>query len=165
MAVDAVQTNNRTNQASYIKSATVGALSGFALKHILPLTKEEKDAQLSLKLDTEKKAREAKLAEIKVIEKNKANIEGADVFIKNLQEPGGINAWKVKALEEPKKSQVLALVSRVNDKAREVKAEGRKIVTAIKKYLRPTKTFVAAGAGVALAVAFVYNVLGKMQEE
>jgi len=42
MVVSPVQ-NNNNNKVSYVKSAAIGALAGYSLKYLLPITSQEKD--------------------------------------------------------------------------------------------------------------------------
>lgn len=158
MAVNAVQRNEyRSNQASYTKAAGIGALSGYALKYVLPLTQQEKDEMNSDKVDFK---RFAKMNAIEGITKDD-KVLGRDEFL-GLCTNKKLTAGEINALGEPKRTQVFNIIKTINEKAR-VYAESAFV--AIKKHLRPAKTFIAVGAAVALSTAFVYNVLGKMSEK
>lgn len=164
MAVDAVQKNEyKTQRASYVKAGVYGAVGGYALKGILPLNQEEKDDKfvrdfVNGALGAQKSKRIDNIRNLK--EKTAAQ----DEFIK-LVDNKPISASKVKGYQEPLKSQILEVIAGVNDAARELKSFSQKAIVALTKLLRPSKTFMAAGAGIAIATAFVYNVLGKISED
>jgi hypothetical protein len=48
MAITPVQNNK--NEPSYVKSMAIGALAGYSLKYLLPLTSQEKDDTFKSKL-------------------------------------------------------------------------------------------------------------------
>lgn len=159
MAVNAVQRNEyRSNQASYTKAAGIGALSGLALKYVLPLTQQEKDKSYSDRLDFK---RSVKDREIRALRNANPPIPGGDQFLK-LYDAHELTAGKVKALGEPGTSQTTGILKGINTAARKFANDA---FTAIRKYFRPAGTFIAVGAAVALSTAFVYNVLGKMSEK
>lgn len=170
MAVEAIQLNKHdSNQAhaSYLKAGALGALTGYSLKYILPVSKVEKELKNDeFFVELKKTVKEARLKEIEAIRNSKTKTEATDVFI-SMVDKKEIKASKLKELKEPIAIEVKKLIIRVNDKARAVKAVGNEIFTAMTKHIRPTKTFVAAGVGVACAGALVYNLLArtKVSEE
>lgn len=163
MAVRAIQTNEyKSHQASYTTAAAIGALGGYALKYISPLTKEERDEKSSSGVINSVK-KNAKSSEIDAYKNIKDKTPAVDHFVK-MSESGQIKAKKIKALGEPLSSQVLEIISNINAKARKMADVASKILNTTIKEARPTKTFMGIGAAVALSTAFVYNVLGKISE-
>lgn len=154
MAVEAVQSNQqKSHQASYIKSAVAGGLGGYALKYVLPLTPQEKDEKFFNDINGVKEILKTK--EINEIRKSPLRTDAQDEFVKL------IDNNEIKFSKFSGKTGLIEFLSHFNMRAREA---AKKIVTTYNKDIRPANSFIAIGAGFALATAFVYNVLGKMQE-
>jgi len=165
MTVNAIQKNEYTSQKmSYLKSALIGGLSGYALKYALPITQHEKDERYSFYLEQLKnQVRESKLKTIEAIRNSQPKTLETDNFIR-LVDKKEVKISKIKALESPLSSQVGEIVNLVNDKGREVRAYGKETLKALTKHIRPTKTFVATGAGIAITTAFIYNTIVKLAD-
>ena len=166
MTVNAVQKNeNKSHSASYIKSATIGGLGGYALKYILPVMPQEKEEHFdSFLTDLKKQVRESKLKAIDDIRNSPDKTLAADSFIR-LVDKNELKASKIKELKGPLSFDVMDIVTQINDKGREVKACGKETFTALTKHVRSSSTFVTTGIGVAFVAAFVYNAFGKFSEK
>jgi len=165
MTVNAIQKNEyKSQKMSYLKSAAIGGLSGYALKYALPIMKHEKDDRYNSYLDELKnKVKESKLNAVEAIRNSQNKTLATDSFI-SLFDKNEVKMSKIKALESPLSSQVLGIVTQINDAGREVKACGKETLKALTKHIRPTKTFVAVSAGIAVTTAFIYNTIGKLSE-
>lgn len=167
MAVSAIQkdTNNNSHKnMSYVKSAAAGALIGYSLKWALPITPQEKDERFNAELDAI--SAKAKAAEAKEFE-NIRNIEpktlATDTFIK-LYDSNKLNDSDIKSLTEPLSTQVMDLKNRVNDKTKMIKQVGEKTLNSFTKSIRPAGSFIVTGLGIAVGIAFVHNVLSRINE-
>jgi hypothetical protein len=166
MTVNAINTNdNKRKNASYLKAITIGGASGYVLKHILPITPQEKDERYSLFLhDLKRQTRDAKLKEIGAIRNSQTRTLAEDAFI-SLIDKKEITVSKVREIPEPTASSVLKIIAQVNEHGRIAKETAKEVFTAVTKHIRPTTTFLGMGAGVAVATAFVYNTLGRFSEK
>lgn len=165
MAVSAVQKNqNKPHKINYAGAAVVGAIGGYSLKYLSPLTAQEKNDDY-YKYRLNKIKSEAKLAkEAKLIEiRNAKDCPDVDQFIK-MYDNQQLKASKIKALKEPLSYQVLNLVRMVNNEARETIIQGKKDLKASIKDIRPTKTFVLLGMGISLLTALACNVSREMSK-
>ena len=166
MSVNAINTNdNKRSDVSYLKALAIGGLGGYALKHILPITQHEKDGRYRLYLDNIKKqVTETKLKEIEAIRNYGNKTLAEDTFI-NMVDKNEINLPKLRAIQEPTASGVLKIITEVNNKGRIAKESAKEVFTIVTKHIRPTKSFFAMGAGVAVATAFVHNTLGRFSDK
>lgn len=165
MVVNAIQTNEyKPKQASYIGAVGIGALSGYALKNALPITKQEKDELYWSYINvSQAKAKLFKVREIEAIKASAKKTSAEDNFIKFIEEADAQKRSSVyKSLKGNAKTEFFKVVSRVNEVAREVKAGGKEVATAVVKDIRPTGTFIASGAVFALAGTLVYNVIQRV---
>lgn len=161
MAVSAIQKNN---QASYTKAALLGGVGGYALKYVLPVNQVEKDAQFSMFIDgVRKEATQAKIREIDMIRNTAPKTLAQDTFI-SMFDKQELTPSKINGLKEPLPGQIRAIITQINDKAREVKAFGQELFSAVAKQVRPASKYIAGGVAIGAATAFVYNVLGKMNK-
>lgn len=161
------KTEYKPKTVSYFNALAIGALSGYALKYLCPVTKHEKEGGYKPSIsDIQKQAREAKLAEIETIRKADKKAAGADVFLKLVDEKDFATRKKTfSELEKPVKEQVLGFMRQVNKKSREVNKTCRELSqefsTAWLKHIRPTGAFVLTGVGVALIGSLIYNVIQR----
>lgn len=162
MAVSAIQ--NNSNQASYTKMALLGGVGGYALKYILPVGPVQKDAEFSAYIDTvRKEASQAKIREIDMIRNAEPRTLAQDAFVSMLDKKE-LTPDKIRNLGDPLPGEVRSIITKVNDKAREVKAFGQELFSKVAKQIRPAQRYIAGGVAIGLASAFVYNVLGKMNK-
>lgn len=168
MEVRVVQTNEyKPKPASYLGGVAIGAMGGYALKYIYPITAQEKDSRFKpFVRDLNKGAREFKHKEIEAIRNAKKKAPGTDVFLKIVDDKSLKNKISaVKKLKGPVKEQVMALLNQVNYKAAEVKANGRELVAAMTKHIRPTSGFILAGAGIGFVGTLIYNLSQRSNAE
>lgn len=165
MAVIPVQKNEtKSPSVSYIKSAVIGGLTGYTLKYVLPITKEEKDDFYKSFLEKmHKEVTEAKAKEIEAIRNTKSRTLAEDAFI-SIVDKHGVKTSEIKRLKEPLAFDVMKIVSKINEKGKEVKTYEKEVFKAITKRIRPTRTFVGIGVTAALATAFARNVVKKLSE-
>lgn len=157
MALRAVQNDNNA-QMSYIKSSATGALVGYSLKYILPITPQEKDEIYNSFLsEREARVKKAKSAEIEEIRKSVKHSDTADNFI-SLYDAKKLTFSKTQKLKKSLNEGLYELVKRVNDAGRAEKIKLRKDLTAITKSIRPTGTFVILGILAGLIIAFIKNI-------
>lgn len=158
MAVDAVQKDNTPKKMSYLNSLIFGGTLGYAAKWAIPITKSEKDKPYKDEISQiRKKSRQARLDEIKAIEKNASEIPGADEFIR-LNKENKLYSYEIKKLKAPLNEKLMALLNRINNAASSVKTQGRRNLELNTKDIRPTGAFVAIGMGAALGLALIRNV-------
>ena len=165
MEVSALQTKEyKQRPASYLSAGAIGALSGYSLKYILPIRKQERDDRFRfLIVDMQNKARVDRLAEIEAIRKAEKQAPSADVFLKMVDD-NQLKESTIKNLDVDVQKQVMLLLAQVNDKARAAREVGRLMVNATIKDIRPTGAFVAAGAGVAIIGALVHNIIQRVSK-
>ena len=168
MVVSAVQkTDNRSHHASYIKSAVYGGVGGYALKWALPVSQSEKDVQDSYFLDEARKQESAKFAKSNYMDSirlSETKTPAQQEFFA-LYDSGKLNSATIRGYKEPLNTQIKDFVKTVNKIGREAKQLADDVVTLIVKNIRPKKAYIAAGAGFAVAAAFVCNVLNKMSDK
>lgn len=165
MVVNAIQTNEyQPKQASYLGAVGIGALSGYALKNALPITKQEKDDLYWSYIEASRiKAKLFKDQEIEAIKAFAKKNSAEDKFIKFIEETDAESKSTIfKSLKGNTKTEFFKLVSHVNEVARDVKYEGKKVAAAVAKDIRPAGTFIASGAVFALAGTLVYNVIQRV---
>lgn len=165
MAVNAIQKKEyNSHKASYVKAAAAGAVGGYVLKTLLPLNQSEKDDKYVRDYFESSAKRAVKGHEIKVIRNTEKKTE-AQIEALKLVDSKDVKISKIKALKEPTKTQVVEIIKGIQEAARGAKSIGKKAFVAFTKSIRPTGTFMATGAGLAVATAFVYNVLQKISED
>ena len=166
MTVNAIKTNeSKPKHASYLKAAALGGLCGYTLKHALPVTPQEKDEYFDKFLeDLKKQTNETKQKEINAIRNSQNRTLAEDKFI-SLVDKNEVKMSKIKEIQEPLASQVMDIITKINDKGRATIASSKEVYKAVTKYIRPANTFIALGAGIALAGAFLYNTLKRFSEK
>lgn len=165
MAVNAVQKNNTNSTMSYPKSLAVGAITGFALKWALPLTRQERDSNYNLELSKVKaEAKSAKEKELGAILNAKPKTKATDTFVK-LHKANKLTTKEFDKLPETLRAQVITLKARPSYKLKEAYKSGLNKIILGTKDIRPTGIFIATGAAVALAFAFTHNVIKGMSAE
>lgn len=161
MAVSAIQNNNnnrRYKSKSYLGSAALGAMTGFSLKWLLPLTPQEKDEIYSAKLD--KLKHDSKLEAIKTVSKSKdAGVDTFNSYIKSKK------PYSVFNMEKPEKNIIIKFLKSVNKNARALFEEGSDLIVLGIKKIRPAKVFILTGIAIGLASAFVGNVINRMSSQ
>lgn len=166
MALRAVQKNkDDSGTLSYTKSAAVGALIGYSLKHILPVTPQEKDEKFNASLNAIRvKAKEAELAEVKKIRNLRRQSEAADTFIR-MYDAKTLNPTDFDKIKKTLVNDVRHFFTRINEEAQEIsEIEIKNLKKSVKK-LRPTSVFVVMGFVTGLLIALVNNVLTRITRE
>lgn len=160
MAITAIQnnSNNNSSRMGYMSSAILGALSGYSLKWLLPLTTQEKDQNYRDELvQVSHNAALARVNEIETIRREASKIQGADEFIR-MYDNNKLTSFDIKKIDEPLSGKLTALLSRINNAAHKIKTEEREnLIFRIKK-IRPALTFISIGMGIALGIALVHNI-------
>jgi hypothetical protein len=162
MVVEAIRSNDNPKRISYIDSAIIGALGGYALKWVIPVTSQEKDtAYKTALLNIEKEAKKAAFAEIEKIRQTKP--DGFDVFErvynKQVYESG------IEKLPKHLMDKVMPLIARVNEKAETTKVVGKHILTTFTKSIRPSKAFLEIGVGLTIGAALIHNILNEIAQD
>lgn len=167
MTVRAIGQDDRSsNLNTIIKSTAIGTASGYAMKWLWPVTKQEDtfSRREILKFNW-KTANRKKVDEIKIQgEKTKAQIafvrmieqNAKDAFSeKSIQDKiralGGENSADAKEFK-----RLIRTVNESANKAAKLDIIGRKIAL---KYVRPAVPFLVAGAGVGFFAGFAHNVM------
>lgn len=158
MSVNVVRRNDESH-TSYLKSAALGALTGYALKYMLPLTPQEKDDTYvnSLK-ELKDKAKNIRLAEIEAIRKKEHKSEAEEVFLK-IYDAKKLKNLGDQNLSEHLLSKVIEIRAKVNNDALRALNHGKKTLEALTKSIRPTSVFVLIGAAIGILAAFGNNIL------
>lgn len=166
MALDAVQKNkNNSGQMSYIKATAIGALTGYSLKYILPISPQEKDENFKTALKNNRlKAKKAKLAAIENIKNSKNQSAINDTFIR-MYDKKQLKPSLINKLENHLRGGILEIIKTVNEIAKFEKLNGKKDLIAITKSIRPTGTFIAIGFIFGFVVALINNISNKVSAE
>lgn len=163
MSVDAVKENYKsyTPRTSYLGAIGIGAIGGYALKWILPITPQEKDELYKTGISQARKVYwRTRNDEIEAIKKSKKKPEGADEFIK-MYEKHKLTYAEIKKLNSPK---VQDLFNRINDYAMAAKSESRRKLIINIKGIRPAFTFTLIGAAIGFMVAIINNISANSRE-
>lgn len=162
MALDAVQKNQTPpSSVSYIKAASIGALSGYALKYILPITYQERDENYNEALNKNQlEAETQKAAAIEEIRKSKRS-ELTDTFIR-MNDTDALTQENINKLKSPLRDGLLDIVKKLDGNYKESLAVGKKNLDAVTKSIRPTAIFVGVGLVVGFLSAVVRNILRRI---
>lgn len=163
MAVDAVQKNpNSPSQVSYVKATAIGALSGYALKYLIPVTYSERDENYNDTLNAHKQDADAKkAATIEQIRKSKAKTELADTFIR-LHDSNRLTEDNIKELKTPLKDDLMDLLRKLDESWSENFKTGKKNLDAVTKSIRPTHIFIATGLVIGFLSALGTNIIRRI---
>jgi hypothetical protein len=133
MALDALQKNpNPPNQVSYIKASAIGALSGYALKYLIPVTSVEKDDAYNAALK------------------------------QNRLSATGQQAVAIRNLKSQLKKDTFDGVKHSEEQAKETITIGKKYLDATTKSIRPTHVFVGVGLLIGFLSALTTNILRRI---
>lgn len=159
MSVNAVRSSDEPQHTSYLKSSALGALTGYALKYILPLTPQEKDDTYMRRLDEIKnKARNLRLKKIAILRAKEPKNEAEEVFLK-LHDSKKLKNLGEQNLPEHLLSKVIELRAKINNSAQRALDHGSRSLEAVTKSIRPTGIFVFVGAAVGILMAFGNNAI------
>lgn len=159
MTVNAVRSSEDPHHTSYLKSFTLGALTGYALKYVLPLTPQEKDDAYMRRLDAIKNnARNIRLKKIEILRAKESKDKAEELFLK-LNDAGKLKNLGEQNLPEHLLSKVIEIRAKINNSALLVLDKGRRSLVALTKSIRPTGTFILTGAAVGLLIAFGNNII------
>lgn len=167
MAVNAIQKNkDNPPRMGYIKSIVAGSVAGYALKYVLPVASREKTDQSykeslrQIRMETKRN----KINSINEIRNSKTKTQSEDLFIK-MYDNKEINAAKMKSLQDPQKTDIKNIISKINASSKELFKQRQKTINAVTKDIRPTAPFIITGITVALLTAFAYNVINQIAHE
>lgn len=164
MALDAVQ-KNKSNSMSYIKATAIGALTGYSLKYILPISPQEKDENFKASLKCSRhKAQKAKLAAIENIKNSKNKSAINDTFIR-MYDKKQLKPSLINKLENHLRGEIVETIKKVNEVTKIEKLNSKKDLIAITKSIRPTGAFVAIGFIFGFVVALINNISNKISAE
>jgi hypothetical protein len=163
MALDALQKNpNSPTQVSYIKASATGALVGYALKYLIPVTYQERDENYNEVIRQNRiNARKIKADEVGKIRQSKNRSELTDTFIKMYDSKKLLPA-NIRKLKSPLKDDIFDMVKRLNEQARESIFTGKKNLNAVTKSIRPTHIFVGVGLVVGFLGAVVTTIIRRI---
>lgn len=163
MALDAVQKSpDSPNKVSYLKASAIGALTGYSLKYIIPVTHQEKDEAYNSALkEIRLKTRKMKAAEVEKIRKSPNKTELTDTFIR-MHDSKKLLPSNIRKLKSPLKDDLLDMVKRLNEEARENMAIEKRNLNAMTKSIRSTAIFVSIGIGAGLLIALVTNIIKRI---
>lgn len=165
MAVSAIQKNDSSSKMSYTKSAAVGAITGYSLKYILPITPQERDARYMAALDQKRAlANQSKKDGIQALKSSKTKDEAADKFIL-LADSKKLKISEIRQTKEPVKSGIFKIIKALNENARIIYRQGLEEVIALTKSIRPAGIFITAGAFAAVAGSFIDNVVNGISTD
>lgn len=162
MTVSAIQkSDNRPKRINYLEAAAAGAIVGYSLKYILPITSQEKDENFKSALkEIRTEAETAKQEAINDIRKDHS-APCSDEFLR-MYDNKEIKFSKVKSLNESKSRHILNLITKVNDNAREsIRVEKRALIARTKD-IRPTHVFIFTGIIIGLIITATYNLMKAM---
>lgn len=160
MVVSAIQNNNtkKSGNINYLGAATLGGLTGYALKYILPITPQEKDANFKAELaQIEAEAKQTRINDIEAIRKIAKKDLAQDTFI-SLYDKGKLDIENINNLDEPLKIKVKSLFFETSENADYLLKRRTKSLQALVKGIRPTVTFAAIGVFSAISVALYHNI-------
>ncbi len=155
MSVNAVK-KDRTSP-NYTCAIAQGAVAGYSLKWLLPVTPQEKDDLYVLETKKiYKKAAQKVKQEIEIIKNTTPKVDGYDQFIKICNEKN----LKDK-IKKPYPIEVLTLLEKLRDIASETKSIEFSKLNNYTKSLRPTFTFIALGGFAGCVINFIKNNLSS----
>lgn len=166
MAVSAIQNNeNNSKNSHFLKSATIGALTGYSLKYLIPITPQEKDEFYNSAVDDiETKAQKAKFNAIKKLSsKNNTAIGSNDSFARMCNSSNLTQAELEKKLKLPE--ETIDLIHQVNNISKRVSEQGMASLKATIKSIRPTFAFVITGVAIGLGTALTRSISNRIVEE
>lgn len=166
MPVDAIDDRNAKllSGTSYIGAALTGAVSGYALKWAIPLTRQEKDETYAAGMSQSRRDYwVARKSEIEEIRKSKNKIECADLFIK-LNDENKLTLAQIQKAKAPVYDKLMILFNRINEVGLVAKIEGKRIIKIRIKDLRPTFVFILLGTGFGLGIALIKNIAKNLRE-
>lgn len=163
MSVDAVKRSpDSPRQMSYVKASATGALIGYSLKYIIPVTNQEKDENYNAAFkESAIKTKKMKAAEIEKIRASKDKTELTDTFIR-MYDAKTLQPSLIQKLNTPLKDGLLDMVKSLNEKARENLAIEKRNLNAITKSIRPTAVFVGIGVAVGFVSALIINIVRRI---
>lgn len=163
MAVDALQkSQNSPTQVSYLKYSATGALAGYALKYLIPVTYSERDEDYNAILkENQKNAAKQKAKEIEKIRQSIKRTESTDIFIR-MYDADTLTSENIKKLESPLKENVLSIFDRLNLQSQEFITKGKRNLDTITKSIRPTHIFVGTGLVLGFVTALGTNILRRI---
>lgn len=164
MTVSAVQKNgtNNAGRASYLGYAVLGGLTGYALKYIIPLNKQEKNDE-NYKADLKKidnDTEEFKLNKIQELKMTAKNDLAEDTFIK-MYDAKTLDAVQINKLNKPLSTQVMNIFAEITEEAEQFRNMKTESLLAYTKQIRPSGAFIAIGITSALVCAILHNIFQK----
>ncbi len=166
-----ISVENKNKEVSYVKSAAIGGVTGYALKYALPLQEFEQKEVLgdSFKLKKVGAMYRARLQEYNAIDKAIANgsesvsAEAASFLranktgiLKTSQNRQGFDE-KLKALSDVARSQINGLMGRIESKGIEKGNFLQGSAVAYAKRSRPAFYYIAIGMAISLCLATLRN--------
>lgn len=163
MAVDALQKNqNSPTQVSYLKYSATGALAGYALKYLIPVTYSERDEDYNAILkENQQNAAKRKTDEVEKIRDSEKKSELTDTFIR-MHDSETLTPENIQKLESPLKENLLNMLDRLNSQSQEFITKGKKNLDTITKSIRPTHVFVGTGLAIGFLTAVGTNILRRI---
>lgn len=181
MEVRVIKTSEPREQKkiNVIAAGAVGAVSGFAVKYALPVSKEEINefTDFQFRNIVNQKGLEAKKAELAELSREyKLKPELAlDLFLKSKEECNAKTEWARRRVLITNRGDIRKATpeirKKINEYARTVASKVKTarssteyLLASSAKDARPVAGFVVPGIILGIVVAFVYNVIGKFRE-
>lgn len=163
MAVDALQKNqNSPTQVSYLKYSATGALAGYALKYLIPVTYSERDEDYNAVLkENQENAAKQKADEIEKIRHTSKRSESTDTFIR-MYDADTLTPKNIQKLESPLKENVLNMFDKLNLQSQEFITKGKRNLDAVTKSIRPTHVFIGTGLVLGFLTAVGTNIIRRI---
>lgn len=163
MALSPVQKSpDSSNKMSYVKSSAIGALAGYSLKYLIPVTDQEQDENYNESLnELSLKVQKIKSAEIESIKNSSAKTEATDTFTR-MYDSKTLTPSNIRKLNSSLRYALMYIIKSLNIQARENFKNGKKNLDAITKNIRPTGVFVGTGVVIGFMTAFFTNVIRRI---
>lgn len=162
MAVTSIQKNSTSN-VSYTKYACVGAISGYSLKYLIPITSREKDAKYKNEIKRiNQNSIQVKLTAIDNMKKVQNKPVAESTFL-NLFTQNNLKISSIKKLGSHLSKDVLGLITKINEEARASKLSQIKALDCHTQKIRPAIHFVSIGLFAGLGVALIHNIKNNIK--
>ena len=162
---------SKNNKINIPLAAAIGGVSGYALKHALPVTIEDLNEFTNhqyQKMIEEKttKTRNKFLKSVEKEAKRAPENKALDIFIKSQSEDKEIAKQALKERKNLPKEALKQLTEIRNNLASKIKVARQTttfLLSSSAKQARPASIFVVPGVILGMVFAFIYNVIGDMR--
>lgn len=166
MTVSAVGQNENSRLYTVAKATAIGAASGYALKYLLPVTKQEDTISRRTMINyCRKVTNKAKVAEFN---SNGVKTKAQDCFVKMIESKDK-DAFSSKSLKLKIKAlggddsaagkEFRTIIRNVDESSKVLTRHMAKAYHIMLKNIRPAVPFIVAGAGAGFLAGFMHNVM------